>query len=90
MKENFDIFDFALSSESMEQIDQLARPDGRLIRPEWEPEWDTAEEGHSAWGADLPRAEELTIALQPHRAAELSEKYGLIEEQPNLDELIRR
>ena len=42
--ENFDIFDFQLSSEEMDRIHALARPDGRLgdwIDPafKWDPEW---------------------------------------------------
>ncbi|MFY8164726.1 MAG: aldo/keto reductase [Brevundimonas sp.] len=43
-EENFDIFDFTLSSEEMDRIHALARPDGRLgdwIDPafKWDDEW---------------------------------------------------
>lgn len=43
-RENFDIFDFALSADEMARIDALARPDGRLgdwIDPafQWDAEW---------------------------------------------------
>lgn len=38
--ENFDIFDFALTEAEMTAIDQLARPDGRLVSPEGlAPDW---------------------------------------------------
>lgn len=39
---NFDIFDFELSDEDMAQIHGLASEDGRLIDPDWAPEWDNA------------------------------------------------
>lgn len=42
IKGNFEIFDFVLSHEEMLQISALARPDGRLISPEWGPVWDKA------------------------------------------------
>jgi 2,5-diketo-D-gluconate reductase B len=42
MRENFDIFSFALDEDEMEKIFALARPDGRLINPEWSPVWDRA------------------------------------------------
>lgn len=38
---NFEIFDFELSSDDMKRLHDLARPDGRLINPEWAPDWDT-------------------------------------------------
>ena len=41
-KSNFDIFDFELSDEEMATIHNLARPDGRLIDPDFAPEWDDA------------------------------------------------
>lgn len=34
LKENFDIFDFALSDHEMQAIHALARPDGRIVNPE--------------------------------------------------------
>jgi diketogulonate reductase-like aldo/keto reductase len=39
---NFDIFDFALTDADMAAIHKLARPDGRMINPDWAPKWDTA------------------------------------------------
>ena len=42
IKDNFDIFNFVLSHEEMLQISSLARPDGRLISPDWGPVWDKA------------------------------------------------
>ncbi len=38
--ENLDIFDFKLSDAEMRQISGLARPDGRMVRPGWEMEFD--------------------------------------------------
>lgn len=39
---NFQIFDFELSDEEMQQIHDLARPDGRYVNPPGlAPEWDT-------------------------------------------------
>ncbi|MEE4208599.1 MAG: aldo/keto reductase [Parvularcula sp.] len=43
LQSNFDIFDFELSAEDMKTIYGLMRPDGRMIDPEWAPEWDTPE-----------------------------------------------
>ena len=41
LKENFSIFDFALTREEMAAIRQLARPDGRIVNPSGlAPEWD--------------------------------------------------
>lgn len=37
---NIDIYDFTLSDEEMNDIFALARPDGRMVNPEWAPEWD--------------------------------------------------
>lgn len=37
---NFDIFDFSLSTDEMARIHDLARPDGRMIDPEFAPKWD--------------------------------------------------
>ena len=34
LKENFDIFDFALTQHEMQSIHALARPDGRIINPD--------------------------------------------------------
>lgn len=42
MRANFEIFDFALTEDEMQSIHALARPDGRLIDPDWGPEWDVA------------------------------------------------
>ena len=39
---NFDIFDFELSADDMATISALAKPDGRLIDPEFAPKWDDA------------------------------------------------
>ncbi|PKR48961.1 aldo/keto reductase [Thalassospira marina] len=41
-KANFDIFDFELSQNEMAKISNLARPDGRMIDPEFAPKWDDA------------------------------------------------
>jgi 2,5-diketo-D-gluconate reductase B len=40
LRENYDVWDFALSDEEMARISALARPDGRVINPGWSPEWD--------------------------------------------------
>ncbi len=42
-RSNFDIFSFRLTDEEMKSLHALARPDGRLINPDWAPEWDVAE-----------------------------------------------
>jgi 2,5-diketo-D-gluconate reductase B len=42
LRENFEIFDFSLSDEEMQKIHAEARPDGRLISPDWAPAWDRA------------------------------------------------
>ncbi|MDE2336090.1 MAG: aldo/keto reductase [Alphaproteobacteria bacterium] len=43
IRENFDIFDFALSDQEMKQISALARPDGRIVNPQGiAPKWDKA------------------------------------------------
>ena len=39
---NFDIFDFALTPAEMADISGLARPEGRLVNPDWAPAWDKA------------------------------------------------
>lgn len=41
LKGNIDIFDFLLEEDEMQKIHALAKPDGRLISPEWAPSWDT-------------------------------------------------
>ncbi|MFN3826860.1 MAG: aldo/keto reductase [Micavibrio sp.] len=42
IRNNINIFDFTLSDHEMNAIFTLARPDGRLINPDWAPEWDVA------------------------------------------------
>ena len=42
LKDNINIFDFALTNGDMAQIHALARPDGRMINPAWAPAWDRA------------------------------------------------
>lgn len=42
LKDNINIFDFALTNGEMAQIHALARPDGRMINPAWAPHWDRA------------------------------------------------
>lgn len=41
-KSNFDIFSFKLTDDEMKSLHALARPDGRLINPDWSPDWDVA------------------------------------------------
>jgi len=43
IRENFNIFDFELSTEDMRKIHALAHPGGRLINPDWAPLWDLHE-----------------------------------------------
>jgi diketogulonate reductase-like aldo/keto reductase len=38
--ENLAIFDFALTPAEMSAVSALARPGGRLIDPDWGPDWD--------------------------------------------------
>lgn len=38
--ENLEIFDFALSENEMQQMSNLARPDGRMVFPSWQVEFD--------------------------------------------------
>jgi diketogulonate reductase-like aldo/keto reductase len=40
LKQNLDIFDFSLSDTEMDRISALARPDGRVVRPPFAPQWD--------------------------------------------------
>ncbi|MDD3019423.1 MAG: aldo/keto reductase [Alphaproteobacteria bacterium] len=40
IEDNFNIFDFSLTADEMSQISALAKPDGRIVNPEWAPEWD--------------------------------------------------
>ncbi|MBF9255471.1 aldo/keto reductase [Pontibacter sp. 172403-2] len=40
MKSNFNIFDFELTPDEMQQIDALKQENKRLINPSWAPEWD--------------------------------------------------
>jgi diketogulonate reductase-like aldo/keto reductase len=39
-RSNLDIFEFVLTEDEMTRITALARPDGRLISPDFAPEWD--------------------------------------------------
>lgn len=40
MKSNAEIFDFELTQEEVAQINELRKPDGRLISPDFAPDWD--------------------------------------------------
>ncbi len=42
MRENFEIFNFTLDAAEMKEISNLARPDGRLVSPDFAPKWDKA------------------------------------------------
>ncbi|MEZ0260777.1 MAG: aldo/keto reductase [Alphaproteobacteria bacterium] len=42
LRKNFEIFDFKLEDAEMQKIHALAKPDGRMISPEWAPKWDKA------------------------------------------------
>ncbi|MFA5592526.1 MAG: aldo/keto reductase [Micavibrio sp.] len=42
IKNNLNIFDFELSDEDMKKIHALASPAGRLVNPDWAPQWDQA------------------------------------------------
>ncbi len=42
IRNNINVHDFTLSDEEMNAIFALARPDGRLINPDWSPPWDKA------------------------------------------------
>jgi 2,5-diketo-D-gluconate reductase B len=42
MRENFNIFDFTLDNSEMQEISALEHPKGRIIHPDWSPEWDKA------------------------------------------------
>lgn len=42
IRENFDVFDFALTEDEMARISGLARPDGRMVSPATAPRWDAA------------------------------------------------
>ena len=41
MKQNLDVFDFALTEAEMAEIGKLARPDGRIVNPAQAPKWDS-------------------------------------------------
>ena len=41
LKQNFEIFDFALSDAEMAEIGKLKRPDGRVVSPAHAPKWDS-------------------------------------------------
>ena len=40
LKENLDVFDFALDPAEMAKIGALKRPDGRVVNPAHAPKWD--------------------------------------------------
>ncbi|MEJ2378870.1 MAG: aldo/keto reductase [Pseudolabrys sp.] len=40
LEENFDLFDFELSKNEMQEIYQLAHPGGRIVDWTWSPQWD--------------------------------------------------
>ena len=40
MQSNFDIFDFELTQEEVQQIDKLKQENTRLVHPSWAPAWD--------------------------------------------------
>lgn len=40
IRDNFNIFDFTLSDAEMKAISDLSRPDGRMVNPQWAPQWD--------------------------------------------------
>lgn len=40
IRNNFNIFDFTLTDQEMNDIFALARPDGRIVNPDWAPDWD--------------------------------------------------
>jgi diketogulonate reductase-like aldo/keto reductase len=42
IRANNNIFDFELSGSEMDEIGRLAEPGGRLIDPDWAPDWDKA------------------------------------------------
>jgi 2,5-diketo-D-gluconate reductase B len=42
IRENFEIFDFKLDDSEMKEIAALARPDGRIVNPNFAPKWDKA------------------------------------------------
>jgi len=41
ISENLDVFDFELSEDEMRRISALARPDGRMVYPSWDVEFDS-------------------------------------------------
>lgn len=41
-KSNFEIFDFELTSEEMQLLHNLSSPQGRMVNPDWAPQWDRA------------------------------------------------
>lgn len=42
IQSNFNIFDFALNREEIQEVASLARADGRMVNPDWAPLWDKA------------------------------------------------
>ncbi len=42
IRENLEIFDFELSDDEMNKIHALSSSGGRLLNPDWAPEWDKA------------------------------------------------
>ena len=41
LRENFDVFGWDLTAADMKTLYGLMRPDGRMVNPDWSPEWDT-------------------------------------------------
>jgi len=40
LRENFEVFDFALSDDDMARLFEIGRRDGRMVAPAWSPTWD--------------------------------------------------
>jgi diketogulonate reductase-like aldo/keto reductase len=45
--ENIALFDFELDAASVARINTLARPDGRVSKPAWHPEWDAPDHSNT-------------------------------------------
>lgn len=48
IEDNIQIFDFELTTEEMQQIKDLANPEGRIVNPEWSPQWDAPDQDSQA------------------------------------------